>query len=487
MAAEQNLTPLAPHSAPGPSEPGARPGRLLAVVLLIVLAFSAGAAVERASSNDSSSVPPVAVGPTATARPGATSVATPSATGQPGQSGGTAAASPGAPTPSPVVTPGPTIGPGATIPPYAPANIGLVWDALKTIEQNFVRRSTLNPTDLTYGMIEGLVNSLGDPGHTVFLTPEEVKSENDALSGSITGIGVFLGEQAGVPVIVSVISGSPAARSGLLSGDRLIAVDGKSAESLSLSEIAAEVRGPEGTKVTVTVIHPDSATPVDVTIVRAKITVPAVIWAMVPGTKIADIQITQFSAGAGNEFITAVRGARQAGATAIVLDLRDNPGGYVGEAVTVASQLLASGNVYVREMADGKQIPVPVKPGGTATDIPLAVLINFGSASSSEITAGALQDPKRGPLIGVRTYGTGTVLDTFPLPDGSALRLGVEEWLTPTGRHIFPLGITPDIQVELPTATQPLTPDTLRTMSASGVLASGDTQLLKALDVLRTP
>ena len=169
----------------------------------------------------------------------------------------------------------------------------------------------------------------------------------------------------------------------------------------------------------------------------------------------------------------------------MILDLRDNPGGYVGEAVTIASQMLASGNVYIRELADGTQIPVPVQPGGIATDVPLAVLINFGSASSSEIVAGSLQDPKRGPVIGVRTYGTGTVLQTFPLPDGSAIRLGVEEWLTPNGRHIYPLGIEPDLKVELPTNTQPVTPNTLRTMTADQVLKSGDTQLLTALEQLK--
>ena len=287
-------------------------------------------------------------------------------------------------------------------------------------------------------MINGLVDSLGDPGHTVFLTPDQVKSENEQLNGQITGIGVYLGDSGGGPFISSVISGSPAAKAGLKSGDRIIAIDGASAENLSNEEVSKLIRGAEGTPVSLTVIHPRSDAPVSVTIVRAKIDVPAVTWTMIPGTSLADIAISGFSADTGQQFTNALRGAKQAGATGVVLDLRNNPGGFVDEAVNVTSQLLGSGNVYIRKTADGEKIPVPVKPGGIATDMPVAVLVDYGTASSAEITSGALQDAKRAPIIGVRTYGTGTVLNNFALSDGSAVRLGVEEWLTPSGDAIFP-------------------------------------------------
>ncbi len=473
------------HPSPRPpvGPDGGPPGsRLLAIVLLLAVAFAGGVAVDQAAWR--TGAVPVIPAATQNAQPAATS--RPPAGASPAAPAGSAspqASAPAEPTRVPS-TPGPTIGPGATVPPFAPANVGILWDTLKLIEQNFVRRSSLNPTDLTYGAVSGLVDSLGDPGHTVFLTPDEVKSENAALSGTLTGIGVFLGLQGGAPVIVSVVSGSPAASAGLLSGDRLVEVNGTSAESLTLEQIATLVRGPEGTTVMLTIIHPHSAAPVNVTITRAKITVPAVTWAMLPGTSFADIRIAQFSSGTGEQFVSAIRGARQAGARAIVLDLRNNPGGFVDDAVAVASQFLGSGNVYIRRTADGDEIPVPVKPGGIATDFPLVVLVDFGSASSAEITAGALQDAKRGPVAGTRTYGTGTVLNTFNLPDGSAVRIGVEEWLTPSGRAIFPNGIQPDQEVDLAVDIAPLEPDALRSMTADDLAASGDTQLLRAISDL---
>ena len=476
--------PVETRGAAGPdggNGPGS--GRMLGVILLLVLAFAAGATLDQAAWRGSAAapVPSVGLGPTSSVGPPTTF--------RPTASGGSSSAPTEQPTvaPTPVVTPGPTIGPGATVPPFAPANIGLLWESMALIREHFVRRDTLNPTDETYGAVNGLVDLLGDPGHTVFLTPEQVKSEEEALSGTITGIGVFLGQVSDVPIVVSVISGSPAAKAGVLPGDRIVAINGQAAEGLSTEEIASLVRGPEGTQVTLSVIHPHTTTPVDITITRAKITVPPVSWTMIPGTTIADIRVNQFSSGTTDQFVTALRGAKQAGATSVILDLRNDPGGFVDDAVGVASQLLANGTVYIRQLADGTQIPVAVRPGGIATETPLAVMVDFGTASSAEIVAGALQDAKRGPVIGTRTYGTGTVLNTFPLSDGSAIRLGVELWLTPSGEAIFPNGIQPDQAVALPEGARALEPDTIRTMTPAEIQASGDDQLLRAMQVLGAP
>ncbi len=477
-----------PVASGAPGEPSAGAGRLLAVLLVILVAFAGGVAVDQAAWRGTAALPAATATPVPSGgiRPPTTS--SPSASGTPG----TATPSPGAsgsfavgtPEPTPRPTAGPTIGPGATVPPYAPANLGILWDALKIIDEHWVRRSQLNPTDLTYGILNGLVDALGDPGHTVFLTPEQVKSESESLSGKVTGIGIYLGIQGGAAFVQSVVSGSPAARAGMLPGDRIIAIDGTSAENLSIEEIARLIRGPEGTQVSLTVLHPNANAPAVITITRAVITVPAISWVMVPGTSLADIRIAEFSAGTTDQLVTAIRGARQAGAKGIVLDLRNNPGGYVDDAVGTVSQFLSSGTVYLRRTADGTQIPVPVKSGGIATEIPMAVLVDYGSASSAEIVAGALQDAKRGPVIGTRTYGTGTVLNTFGLPDGSAIRLGVEEWLTPSGDEIFPNGIQPDQEVDLADGALPLEPDTIRTMNADAIQSSGDVQLLRAIAAL---
>ncbi|MFI5260979.1 MAG: S41 family peptidase [Candidatus Limnocylindrales bacterium] len=398
--------------------------------------------------------------------------------------GGTAEVT--APT-QPGSTAGGTIGPGVTVPPDMPANFGLFWEAVDLVRQHYVDQSKVTDDAITYGSISGMIDALGDPGHTIFLTPADLKSEQDELSGTIVGIGVYLAEPSGsggALIIQSVIPGSPAEAAGLRARDQIIAVDGTNVENMDVAAVATMIRGPAGTKVTLTVIHADGDSPVDITITREVVTVPAVSWHMVPGTSDALVAITQFSDKSSQQLKAAVQAAQAAGAKGIVLDLREDPGGLVNEAVGTASQFLASGDVYIRQTSDGTQIKVPVQSGGIATSIPLVVLVDYGTASSAEIVAGALQDPARAKIVGVRTFGTGTVLNTFPLSDGSAVRLAVEEWLTPLGRHIFPNGITPDVQVNQPSGVVDVTPDALAGMTAAQVVASGDTQLLAGLKQL---
>ncbi|HEX5466350.1 MAG TPA: S41 family peptidase [Candidatus Limnocylindrales bacterium] len=441
--------PQPPPAPPSGGRPSWSDGTFLVVVLLLIVAFLSGIVL------------------------GGSGLLT--------ATGGVATAPSGSPGASQAVG---TLGPGHTMPADAPADFGLFWTALATIQEHFVDRSALDPQKITYGAIEGLVDALGDPGHTVFLTPEEVKADQQALDGSIVGIGVYLSVQAGQPIIQSVISGTPAAKAGVRSGDLLIAVDGKTANGLSTEQIADLVRGQAGTKVTITVIHPDTTNPVDITITRARISVPAVSWAMVPGTKDAMVRVIQFSQGASKQVVQALKAAQAAGARGIVLDLRSDPGGLVDEAVSLTSQFIGTGDVYVRQLADGSKIPVPVQSGGTALKTPVVVLVDYGTASAAEIVAGALQDADRAKVVGTRTFGTGTVLNTFDLPDGSALRLAVEEWLTPSGRHIFPSGITPDDTVDLAPGVVALEPDDIRTMSPAQLQAADDAQLARAISIL---
>ena len=244
------------------------------------------------------------------------------------------------------------------------------------------------------------------------------------------------------------------------------------------------MRGPEGTEVRLSIERTGQAEPLDVVVKRAKIDRPAVSWTMVPGSTIADIRLDQFQSGSADEVKAALTAAEAAGATGAVLDLRGNPGGYVDEARDVVSQFLAHGVVYQTRDARGVVNPNDVVEGGVALDLPIVVLVDAGTASSSEITAGALQDAGRAKVVGVKTFGTGTVLGEFPLTDGSALRIGTVEWLTPEGRRIWHEGITPDVTVELPTDVFPALPDDLAALSPAKVAATTDAQLLKALELL---
>ncbi len=383
------------------------------------------------------------------------------------------------------------LGPGqvaaATASPTASgstAGLPLVNEAWKTIQDNYVDPKGLDDQKLAYGAISGLADAVGDKGHTSFMTAEESKAADQSLSGSFVGIGIQVGEDdAGRPTVKAVYPGTPAEEAGLKRGDQFKAVDGKTTEGETVDQTIARVRGPEGETVTITVGRtgqPDF----DVTITRRKFDLPLVSWAMVPDTKVAMIRLDQFATGATKAIEDAIKGAKEQGATSIVLDLRANPGGYVSEAVGVASQFVGDGIVYQAFDRSGVQKDARVEPGGLATDIPLMVLANGDTASSAEIVTGAIQDAKRGQVVGEKTFGTGTVLGRFDLSDGSTLRIGVERWLTRGGRPIWHEGLEPDVKVVLPTDAQPLLPDELRDMSASDYASSKDEQVRKAVELL---
>jgi len=337
---------------------------------------------------------------------------------------------------------------------------------------------------IAYAAINGMTQAIGDVGHTSFLTPDQLASEQASLSGSYVGIGIVLDMSNGKAVIVSVFAGGPAADAGLQHGDVIVSIDGTAAQGLALSTISAKIRGPSGTTVTLVVQPASGGSQRTVPLVRAQVDIPVVTWAMVPGGTVADIQLVQFSTGATDALRKAIAEATGAGATGIVLDLRGNPGGYINEAVGVASQFLTSGVVYISEDASGTQTSVPVKPETAATSLPLVVLVDHGSASAAEIVAGALLDNGRAKIVGTTTFGTGTVLNQFDLSDGSALRIGTEKWLTPSGHQIWHNGITPTDVVALPTGAQPIQAAELRSMTAAQLDASKDSQLAAALALL---
>jgi carboxyl-terminal processing protease len=377
---------------------------------------------------------------------------------------------------------GTTPNPGSSL---KPTEFGLIREAWDTLHQQFVGRDTLDDRALIYGAIEGLTEAVGDTGHTDFMTPEERQERNDSLSGSYVGIGVRIEpDDAGLPRIIGVFEDSPAEKAGLVPDDVIVAVDGRRTEEASIDVVAGWVRGEAGTTVELTVRRGADGPERDVSIVRADVPVEPVSWTLVPGSTTALIRLEQFSNGAADDLVVALDAARANGATRVVLDLRGNPGGYVNEAVGVASQFLTTGLVYIERNAAGETTEHPVSPDGVATDLPLVVVVDGNSASSAEIVSGALQDAGRAKVVGETTFGTGTVLGEFDLSDGSALRVGTVEWLTPSGRRIWHEGVAPDVPVALPDETQPLSPEDIGRLTAAAVGSMSDTQLAKALEVV---
>ena len=362
--------------------------------------------------------------------------------------------------------------------------LALIEEAWKDLHDHYVDAANLDDQALAYGAIRGLTGAVDDPGHTSFLTAEQMKQFDQSLSGTFVGIGVQVSSDATGVVINSVFSETPAQAAGLRRGDRIIAVDGKTTDGEAIDSVVSRIRGPEGASVTLTIDRAGQPQ-FDVSIVRKKLDTPIVSWTMIPGRKVAFIRLEEFATGAAKGIEDAITKSTAAGATAIIFDLRGNGGGFVSEAVSVASQFVPDGNVYQSVDASGKTTDVPVESGGLATTIPLVVLADSGTASAAEIVSGAIQDASRGRVVGQTTFGTGTVTGAFNLADGSSLRIGLERWLTRAGRPIWHQGLAPDFGVALGTDVQPVVPDEVRDMTAADLTASKDAQLLLALELLK--
>lgn len=364
-------------------------------------------------------------------------------------------------------------------------NNQLISEALNLIHRHYVDRAAEKPRRMTYGAISGMVDSLGDTGHTRFLSPQMVKELAQLEQNKFQGIGAEVQMKGGHVTIVAPMDGSPAQRAGLRAGDIILRVNGRQVSGMPLDQASQLISGPAGTKVTLTIFRPSTNRTRQVTITRAHITVQAVTWQMLPGTKVADLRIANFSRGASSQLRHVLTSIKKAHAKAMILDLRDNPGGILKEAVNCASQFLNGGTVLLVKNAKGKEKAITAKAGGLATQIPLVAMVNGGTASAAEIMAGALQDRHRAQLVGETTFGTGTVLREFKLSDGSALLLAIEEWLTPDGHAIWHKGIKPNIVVKLPQHASILIPANERNITAAQLQSSSDAQLLRALKLLQ--
>jgi carboxyl-terminal processing protease len=328
------------------------------------------------------------------------------------------------------------------------------------------------------------VDALGDTGHSTFLTPDMVRELRNMEKGEFKGIGVEIQMKAGRVVIVAPIDGSPAQKAGLKPGDVITKVSGEDVSDWPLGRVVERIIGPPGTTVTLAVEDPTTARSRQLTLKRVALKLHEVTWNRLPGTDIAHLRIASFDAGVTRDLKLALGAIERQQMKGLVLDLRNDPGGLLDEAVGVASQFIEDGNVVLMKDAKGQVTPVPVEKRASATSLPMVVLVNQGSASAAEIVAGALQDTGRARLVGETTFGTGTVLGQFRLSDGSALLLAIEEWLTPKGRSFWHKGISPQYAVTLPPEVSPLVPMAERGLTSEQLAASDDKQLLAAVRLL---
>lgn len=362
------------------------------------------------------------------------------------------------------------------------------WDL---IHEEYADPESVDDAALIYGAAEGMIDALGDDGHSRFLDPEDATEFEQATRGEFTGIGIEIDLPGTRPVVIAPIDGSPADEVGVRSGDVILAVDGQATDRLERDEIGDLIRGDAGTDVTLTLLHAEGGEPFDLTMTRRTITLRPVSWRMLP-EGVLHLRLAEFSVGAARELEEALVAGRKAGATSVILDLRNNPGGLVAEAVGVASQFMPEGTpIFRQQERDGAANPInTVGTGGLWQQGPLAVLVNGGSASAAEIVGSALRDSDRAPLIGETTYGTGTVLLPFEQEDGSIVLLGTALWLTAGGEQIWRRGVEPDLGlvVPLPPAVQPSRPSEDLDVSAAELAASPDEQLRAAhATVTETP
>jgi carboxyl-terminal processing protease len=334
------------------------------------------------------------------------------------------------------------------------------WDVYESITKSYV--GDVDREKLVQGAIDGMIGALGDP-YSSYMSPEELAKARESIGGEFSGVGAEVTTRPTDPaadacttigpacrlVVVAPIDGSPAERAGLRSGDVITAVDGRTVDGQTLDEAIARIRGPKGTEVTLTLVR-DGGAPFDTTIVRDTIVSRQVETRSLAGGSVTYVRVAGFSDNAARQFEAAIRAAREQHVTKFVVDLRDNPGGYVTAARAIASQFIGEGPLFWEEAADGTQTATNAEPGGAATgpEVRVAVLVNGGSASASEIVAGALQDTGRGTLVGEKTFGKGTIQQWVDLTaETGGFRLTIAKWLTPDKRWIHQVGLQPDVAV----------------------------------------
>jgi carboxyl-terminal processing protease len=328
------------------------------------------------------------------------------------------------------------------------ADFSSLNDIYGLMQQNFDGK--IDDQSALDGAKAGLVAAGGDP-YTVYLTAKEAKTLSDDLTGKLSGIGAEIGIKSNVLTIIAPIDNTPAAKAGLRAGDYIAKINGEDTTNMSVDTAVSKIRGKKGTKVTLKIVRTGVQDPINLTITRDDITVPSVKSSLKNGT-IAYINITQFGPDTADLVNQAATTLKAQGATKVILDLRNDPGGYLDAGVSVASQFLPQGKTVVSERTDGKTVnTLNAQSGGQLIGLPTVVLINAGSASASEIVAAALHDNGVAKLVGDKSFGKGSVQEIKDLAGGAQLKVTVAHWYTPGGININKEGIKPDTTVKLTT------------------------------------
>jgi carboxyl-terminal processing protease len=354
-----------------------------------------------------------------------------------------------------------------------------LYEAFDTLKNGYFKE--VDQKKLINGAINGMVESLDDP-YSDYMSNEEAKSFHSSISSSFEGIGAEIQEKDGHIVIVSPIKGSPAEKAGLKPNDMIISVDGKSLQGMNSTEAVTLIRGKKGTKVELTIQRPGTEAPMTVPIVRDTIPIETVYGEMVDES-IAKVQITSFSSNTSKELVTTLNDLQKKGMKGLVLDLRQNPGGLLDQAVSITSMFVPKGKIIVKEEDRNGKIKEIGSQNQGNPDLPLVVLIDKGSASASEIFAAAVKESAGIPLIGEKSFGKGTVQTAEDFKDGSNLKYTIAKWLTPNGNWIHKKGIEPDIAVALPEfATLPIIdPEKELAISNSSAEIQTAQKMLKAI------
>jgi carboxyl-terminal processing protease len=323
----------------------------------------------------------------------------------------------------------------------------LFWDVWKRVKTGYITKNT-EDKKLFYGALSGMVTALGDP-YSVFLEPDTAKKFDESLSGTFEGIGAEIGMKKNQLLIMSILPDTPAQRAGLRSGDAILNIDKKDTAGITIDYAVSIIRGKGGTPVVLKIYRAEEATPRDITIIRDKIVVHSVTWKVLEDSRIGYVKLAHFNQDTEGGFKNAVKDLMAKRVSGIILDMRNNPGGFLDTAIQVSGYWVDGQTVVVEQFDEGHKDEYRARTRASLRDMPTVVLVNEGSASAAEIVAGALQDYKKATLIGMKTFGKGSVQDLQRLKDGSAIKLTIAKWLTPHGRSINEEGIAPDIEVQM--------------------------------------